>query len=946
MSLLLPRWLLIVSALLSAGFLADLAIALTVERFWFEEVNYLSVFMLSLSTRLLVWGVAFVLALAILGGNSWYAWRSSRRSEETLSSPDPLIQSLSLAIRSQRNLENKVISQLQPLSKGLLALGIVAVSALLAWFLADAWLEILAWLNQTAFGIRDPLFDRELAFYLYSLPVLKRLQAWDWSLWLLTLLSTASLYGFRQKLWGIDPVLGDRRLRLDNLSPIAQKHLLVLGSIFLVQVAWGHWLSRYDLLYSERGVSFGANYTDVHAQLPANGFLVGVSLLSAAALFWLARQGLRRVLVKEILCVLAGYGLSVLLVGILYPQTVQAFIVSPNELGRERPYIERSIQFTRQGFNLTKVEAQAFDLKNSLTRSDIQRNQATIKNIRLWDPQPLLETYKQLQEIRPYYQFPSVDVDRYTIDGTLRQVMHAARELDYSKLPQRAKTWVNEHFFYTHGYGFTLSPVNAVTPEGLPDFFVKDIPPRATSQAVQAAIPIDNAAIYYGELARTNVFVSTADQELDYPQGGQNVYTRYTGTGGVAVGQFWQRLLYAWHFRDLRLLLVSEFTPKSRFLFRRNLKDRVQAIAPFLRYDRDPYLVIAEGGLYWILDAYTTSHHYPYSELAEAPFQQVNYIRNAVKVVVDAYDGSVDFYISDSEDPLIQTYRQIFHTLFKPLTAMPRPLKSHLRYPEDLFQVQAHQYATYHMNDPQVFYNKEDQWQLPSPTLPNSTPASQNQPMRPYYAVLKLPEQQPAQSPEEFVLLTTFTPAGKENLIAWMAARCDGEAYGRLLVYEFSKQSLVLGPMQVEARINQSPEISEQITLWNQQGSRINWSDLLVIPIENSLLYVQSLYLEAEQNSLPQLTRVIAAYQDRVVMYPTLEEALQALFASGPAQFAPLEQGSKVPAPSSERPLAQKALQQWQQAQNALKQGNWAEYGRLQTELRRTLEELAQPGRR
>jgi uncharacterized membrane protein (UPF0182 family) len=485
--------------------------------------------------------------------------------------------------------------------------------------------------------------------------------------------------------------------------------------------------------------------------------------------------------------------------------------VVPNELERDRPYIEHNIAFSRQGYNLTEVDVQPFQVKDNLTAESLTRNTATLKNIRLWDNEPLLAAYRQLQEIRPYYQFPSVDVDRYLIDGDLRQVMHSARELDYNLIPERARTWVNDHFFYTHGYGFALSPVNVVTRVGLPDFFIQDIPPRATSEVAAEAFPIANPAIYFGELTDIDVFVNTNAQELDYPKEEANIYATYQGTGGLPIGALWQRLFYAWHFGDWQILLSQEFTPESRFLFRRQITERVQTLAPFLQYDRDPYLVIADDGLYWMIDAYTTSRYYPYSE--PVPSGEFNYIRNAVKVVMDAYNGSVDFYLADPKDPIIETYQRIYPSLFKPMAEMSPQLKAHIRYPTDLFQVQTQQYSTYHMSDAQVFYNKEDLWQIPdqirqvdSPVaeggtnkwLFNSTipgPAPESQPMPPHYLILELSSIDATANPSnsaEFVLLSAFTPVNKQNLIAWMAARCDGEEYGKLLVYQFSRESLVV----------------------------------------------------------------------------------------------------------------------------------------------------------
>lgn len=791
------------------------------------------------------------------------------------------------------------------------SLAVLMLSGVLASLAALDWFALLKAFYQVSAAATDPIFNQNVSFYLFRLPVLFTLQRLATVLLVGLLIGVAVLYRLRQQQMPITKHVG--------LNAVAQRHLLLLAGALFGMLAWGHWLSRYSLLYSNRGSFAGANYTDVHAQLPANLWLTGVATLTAIAFVVLAIQKTSLIhldavtadglnwrwnwrQLSVILVLLSGYGLSLLVVGLMFPLLMQKIIVLPNELERDRPYIEHNIQYTRQGFNLTEVEVEPFEVTNSLTAQSLEDNAATLKNIRLWDNDPLLTAYRQLQEIRPYYQFPSVDVDRYTIGNELRQVMHSARELDYTLIPDRAQTWVNRHFFYTHGYGITLSPVNVVTRVGLPDFFIQDIPPRATTQAAADAFPINNPAIYYGELTDTPVFVKTKALELDYPKEEDNIYATYQGTGGLPIGQFWQRLLYAIHFRDLQMLLSQEFTPESRFIFRRQILERVQTIAPFLRYDRDPYMVIADDGLYWMIDAYTVSDRYPYSEPAEPePF---NYIRNSVKVVVDAYNGSVDFYVADPKDVIIATYQRIYPSLMKPLDAMPAALRSHIRYPLDLFQIQTRQYATYHMSDAQVFYNKEDVWQIPQQAREIDEPTEneqltrwildpitihrgdQPQQMPPHYLILELASidssvqtaQTESDRSAEFVLLSPFTPLNKQNLIAWMAAHCDGDEYGKLLVYQFSRASLIFGPQQVEARISQNPVISEQISLWNQQGSRVNRGSLLIIPVEQSLIYVQPLYLEAEDSKLPELTRVIVVYNDQVVMQPTLDEALAALF--------------------------------------------------------------------
>jgi uncharacterized membrane protein (UPF0182 family) len=817
-----------------AAFYVDLA--------WFAELNALPV----LWTRVIArWGLglgAFLFALAVTGSNICSCWRGA-----TLT------------------------------GAWVIAIGL---SGFFAGSLSNHWFTLLLWLNQGPVGESDPIFNRDLSFFLFSLPFWETLQQWCFNLVLLTLIAVVLIYL-------VELGLSEQRLTL-ALSLYAQRHLLILGgSLFLIR-AWGHWLDRYELLYSTRGVVFGAGFADVHATLPATTLMSGVAGLTAVGFWVLARQGIRlnlpflkswcppwasSLLAPAILWgAYLGFGL---LTTQLYPQLVQTFLVAPNELELERPYIEHNIRFTRAGFGLADVEVQPFPEGGALTWEILQQNQSTLSNVRLWDAEPLLATYRQLQEIRPYYQFPYVNVDRYRIGGELRQVMHAARELDFTQVPPAAQTWVNRRFFYTHGYGLTLSPVNVVTPEGLPDFFLSDIPPRVSPRYPEVApvLRVEQPALYYGELTTTDVFVGAEARELDYPAAERYVYSSYQGSGGVPIPHLWQRFLYAWHFGDLRILLSRELSSTTRFLYRRQIRERIRRVMPFLLYDRDPYLVIQGGKLYWFFDAYTTSSRYPYSEhLPGFPF---NYIRNSVKAVMDAYNGSIDWYIADPRDPFIQAYARIYPTLFKPLEAMPEPLRQHIRYPQDLFRLQAQQFATYHMTDPRLFYNREDQWQIPGQFRNR-----RRIPMQPQYLILTLPRdpQGVANHTPEFVLLSPYTPVNKQNMVAWIAARCDGENYGKLLVYEFSKQRLIYGPEQVEARVNQDPLISEQISLWNQHGSRVNLGTLLVIPIETSLLYVQPLYIEAEQGRLPQLTRVIAAYEDRVVMEPTLGQALEALF--------------------------------------------------------------------
>ncbi|MBE9010476.1 UPF0182 family protein [Pseudanabaenaceae cyanobacterium LEGE 13415] len=786
----------------------------------------------------------------------------------------------------------------------------VLLSILLGFLLSQRWIAVLQFLNPTAFNATEPLFDREISFYIFTLPVAELL-----SLWLVAL----SLYGLVSV--ALSYLLANNSLsegRFPGFSSEQQRHLFGVGSLFMFAVAFSYWLSRYELLYSPRGVAYGAGYTDIHVQLPAyialgiTAFAIALYLL-VRWIFWRPKSKRRRWI---------GLGLtvysSVAILSIVVPEVVQYLIVQPNELVREQPYIERAIALTRQAFGLDAIDVQTFNPQGRLREADIEANALTIRNIRLWDQRPLLDTNRQLQQIRLYYRFPDADLDRYTLQTEAatqrpsapkspqpdspasterRQVLIAARELDYSAVPEQAQTWINRHLVYTHGYGFTLSPVNTVGAGGLPEYFVKDIGDTnggalvTSSEAIRASIPIGRPRIYYGEITDTHVMTGTRQRELDYPSGSDNTYNSYDGQGGIGIGAWWRRALFSMYLKDWRLLITREFLPETKVLYRRNINQRIRAIAPFLRYDSNPYLVAAdatptvknpnENYLYWIVDAYATSDRYPYSE----PTQDgINYIRNSVKVVIDAYNGRVNFYVADPTDPIINTWSKIFPTLFKPLSELPEPLRQHIRYPVDFFKIQSDRLITYHMTDPQVFYNREDQWKIASEVYGNESRL-----VEPYYLITSLP----TVPFEEFILLLPYTPQARTNLIAWLAARSDGENYGRLLLYTFPKERLVYGPEQIEARINQDPVISQQISLWNRQGSRAIQGNLLVVPIEQSLLYVEPIYLEAEQNSLPTLVRVVVAYENRIVMTPTLEESLRAIFrpdvTPAPAIIRPVE---------------------------------------------------------
>jgi uncharacterized membrane protein (UPF0182 family) len=819
---------------------------------WFHEVQYTSVFVTVLQTQVLlgvVTGAAFFL---ILYGNLILARRLASRDvlvavEDTAGLPSPEV------------LEPYLRRLTFPLS--------VMIAVFVGWLGTDRWELVLKALHPTPFGVQDPLFDQDVAFYVFRLPLWNSLYRWLMGSLIVSGLAASAVH-FCTRGIQISPTGA-------SISRRARGHLLGLGALLLVLKAAGYRLAMFDLLFSRRGVAFGAGYADVHAHLPVLwALLVLTGLVGVLCLVTILVRSWRPLLWS--LAALVGVAI---LGGVAYPGLIQRYQVSPNEIDKEKPYIDFNIRYTRLAYGLDNIEEREFPAEETLTLQDLRKNEATLKNIRLWDTRPLLATYSQLQEIRTYYKFTDIDIDRYRINGEYRQVTLSPRELSSKDLPSRI--WINERLTYTHGYGAVVGPVNRVTREGLPEFWVKDIPPAASTD-----LRISRPELYFSELATDYVFVKTRAKEFDYPAGDQNVYTAYEGQGGIPLGSFWRKLLFAAHLGDIKLLMSNDLTSASRVLLYRNIRERVQRIAPFLRYDDDPYMVISPAGrIVWLLDGYTVSDWFPYSTATPG---LGNYVRNAVKVTVDAYDGTVHFYVADPADPLIRTIARIFPGLLQPLDAMPADLRAHIRYPEGLFRVQAAMYAVYHMRDTQVFYNKEDLW-----SIPLGHGDGPDRPMEPYYLILRLP----GEPKEEFVLLIPFNPSKKDNLSAWLAARSDPPHYGKLVVYNFPKQKLIYGPRQIEARIDQDSFISQQLSLWNQRGSQVIRGNLLVIPIERSLVYVEPLYIAAEKGQLPELKRVIVGFGDRIAMEETLEGALARVFG-GPAPQAGTE---LAPSPAAER---------------------------------------------
>ncbi|MBW4055234.1 MAG: UPF0182 family protein [Proteobacteria bacterium] len=787
----------------------------------------------------------------------------------------------------------------------------VLISMVLAFFAGNwgavQWEEVLLFMNRVDVGTVDPVIGKDIGFYLFSLPFWESLQGFVGFVLLATAVLTGAVYLVRG---GI--VLTERGATIDVK---VRRHLAVLLGIFACVIAAGFYLDSFRLLLPGNGAFYGAGYTDVNSRLLTYRVLTFLTPLAGCMLAVAIWKGTwrRAVLPPGVIVVLYIIGI------VVYPGLLQKFKVAPNELALEMPYIESNIAFTRFGYNLDKIETVPFDVDTKLSATDIANNDATIKNIRLWDHAPLLKTYSQLQQIRTYYKFFDVDNDRYMVNGQYTQVMLSPRELSYADLP--SKNWINERLIFTHGNGITLGPVSRISKEGLPEFFVKDIPPVSLTD-----VKITRPEIYFGELSNNYVVVKTRVPEFSYPTATGNVNTTYTGKGGVPIDSFLKKALFAARFGTEKILLSSDITAESRIIYNRNINERVRAIAPFLSFDTDPYMVVTKNGeLKWIIDAYTSSDRLPYSKPLTGG---INYMRNSVKVVVDAYDGSLDFYISDPQDVLIKVYARMFPTLFKPMSAMPDDLRKHVRYPHQFLQLQAAMYSAYHMTDPKVFYNKENLWQVPS---------LGEKPMEPSYTIMKLP----GEKAEEYILLLPFTPSKRDNLAAWLTVRCDEPNYGKIRAYTFPRDRLIYGPKQIDARINQDSFISQQLTLWNQRGSEVIRGSMLIIPIEKSLLYVQPLFLAADKDGLPELKRVIVAFGDQVVMEENLELALQRLFG-GKKSAATVAMADTADLKAAPTTLAREAMGIYEKATNLQRQGDWAGYGDELRKLGQVLKRMAQ----
>lgn len=797
----------------------------------------------------------------------------------------------------------------------LLGAGLVAV--VLSGGAGTQWQTLALFQHASPTGVTDPVLGQDVSFYLLTLPFLHAVAGWALGLGFMAALLTGALYAWRGDSFDL------------NLNPSAVAHLSVLLGAFALALTGWTWLGRYDLLFANNStVVWGAAYTDVNARLPLYTFQAGAGIVLAGAL--IVNAGLRR---RWVPFIAAGVWVAMLLVGQIYPVIVQNFFVTPSAQSYELPYIQRQMTGTRAAYGLSNVTVSNFTGDQPLTLQDVQNDQVTVNNLRLWDYAPLKQTYQQLQTIRTYYTFNDIDIDRYLIAGQYKQLEISAREFDFSRLPASAQQWVNEHLVYTHGYGVAGSPVNAVVGEGLPDYVVGNIPPTGT-------LAVTQPAIYFGELTNTYVLAHSNTREFDFPSGSQDQFTTYTGTHGVAMAGL-NKALWSLRLGDLNLLVSSQVTDQTQMLYRRNIIDRVSALAPFLTFDRDPYMVVVDGKIYWVVDAYTTGTTYPYSQITT--FQpsspnavDVNYVRNSVKVVIDAYEGTADFYLVDPTDPIIKAYAATFPKMFKPIDAMPAGLRAHLRVPEDLFNAQVEIYATYHISDPKVFFSREDVWDVPTA---QSAPGSLATPVEPYYVLFRLPGQQ---NPE-FLLIMPFTPHGKDNLVSWLAARSDGPNYGQYVSYVLPKDKVIFGPQQVANRINQDPTISQAFTLFHSTGSQVVQGNLLVVPIGNSFLYFEPIYLKANQaSSLPELKKVILADQTQVVYTDTLQQAIDQLVGT-----------STTPPPSNNPPpvitpavvaqiadLVTQANQHYAAAYAALKAGDLTTFASEMTQVGTILQQL------
>jgi uncharacterized membrane protein (UPF0182 family) len=798
--------------------------------------------------------------------------------------------------------------------------------------LKEHWRQFALYWNQPASNVYDPIFGKSLSFYLFSLPLFDLINSWLLGVTFI-ILCAALAYS----LLGLPQTVLKPSVRWS--SGAAFRAVCVALALFLLVLSWHTYLSRFPFLWQDHSIFSGVTYTDAHYTLPALLFL-SVALVIAAIILLVNAFAVRRfsLLLIALALPLATYVIGVVLV----PSYIQGFIVKPNEIDRETPYISHNMEWTRRGFGLDQIELREFEAEHSIEALDLPNNRESLENIRLWDWRALQDTLRQIQAIRTYYDFPDVDVDRYVVAGKTRQMMNAPREINDAKLPEQSRNWINERLIYTHGYGVTMNTANGFTPEGLPQFVLSNMPVESTAPEIKVTRP----EIYFGELTDRYVYVKTRQKEFDYPQGDTYSLTTYEGTGGIQIGNRFRRMLLAWSIGDLsKLPFSNDVTSESRVLINRNIREIINGVAPFLTYDNDPYIVVSnDGRLFWMIDAYTESSYFPYSTHHDVAGNRLNYIRNSVKVVIDAYNGAAHFYVFDEKDPIITAYRRIFPNLFQDANQMPADLRAHVRYPETLVRAQGEVYSLYHTQNPKVFFQREDVWNIAQQITVNEKGEKQSEPIDPYFVQMQLPGEQER---NEFVLILPFSPANRPNMIGWMAGRSDGENYGKLVVYNFPKSRVIDGPVQIEARIDQHPQLSAQFTLWNQQGSRVVRGHLLVIPIGRSLIFVEPVYLQAQRSPMPELRLVVLATQEKLGYGQTFAEAANSLFGEAAKEVEAPEAG---PAPTQPTPsttpgqdlqqLVNRAIQEFDDYQRLTSQGKLGEAGQKLEQHKRTLDEI------
>lgn len=880
------------------------AVGFFVELQWYGEVGYTGVFFTRILTQFKLFLPIFAVFLLIAYIYMIYLKKEYTKGSNVIYTKEQL-----------RSANRKI----------LLFSGVVSAFASFG-ISSTYWYEILKYINSTSFNLTDPLFNMDISFYIFKLPLYNALYSIIFSILVLLTIATLIFYLFIGITGGMLKDPGDI-IRMDrgsrsalgrNLLESAGKQLSFLVSSIFLMIGAGFILKNYDLVYSPRGVAFGASYTDISVTLVFNRIFMVLSILGAVSIFY----ALFKRKVKMTIWII-GIMLGASLIQGAVEMGVERLIVAPNAMDKEERFINYNIKYTKQGYGLDSIEEKDFPAEQTLTAQDIENNQATINNIRINDFEPALEVYNQLQGIRPYYRFNDIDIDRYNINGKYTQVFIAPREMDQTRIPDQ--NWLNKYLVFTHGYGIAMSPVNTVTAQGQPNLVIKDIPPVSSVD-----IKVDRPQIYFGEVTDDYIITNTKKGEMDYPSGDSNKETFYDGKAGIKLN-FLNRIVFAIEKGSINFLLSDYITSDSRIIMNRNIVNRVKKVAPFLMYDGDPYIVINDGKLYWIMDGYTISSLYPYSE----PYNGINYIRNSVKVIIDAYDGTMDFYLIDEKDPLAVTYSKIFPELFKKYSDIPEGFVEHFRYPEDIFSIQMEVYSKYHMTNSRVFYNKEDLWTVAGS---GQSTGQQNVKPEPSFIVMRLP----GEAQEEFILMAPYTPSGKENMIAWMGARMDGENYGKLILYKFPKEKMTYGSSQFRSRVEADPVISSSFSLWGQQGSSLIKGNVVIVPIEKSLLYVMPIYIKSSgTNTIPEMRRVVLGYGDTIVMEDTLDKAITRIF--GLKQ----EEKPKTPVPDDMPPveanvkeLIEKANNAFEKAKEAQQSGDWAGYGTYLKELEDALRAL------